>query len=163
MTQFAFWLLAAIDGHAKNFSIRLYAHDKYEMTPLYDVLSAWPILGNGPHCLPIRDAKMAMALRGNNPHYRMAEIQARHWKALAKGCGMPGVWGQMIAMANDIERAIGRVTTELPVGYPPEVAERILRVFGNRVSVFLNQSVTDPLKFQRRVDTEFRVSLEIGG
>jgi serine/threonine-protein kinase HipA len=125
MTQFAFWLLAAIDGHGKNFSIRLYAHDKYEMTPLYDVLSAWPILGNGPHCLPIRDAKMAMALRGRNPHYRMAEIQTRHWKALAKGCGIPGVWGRMIALADDIERAIGRVTSELPAGYPPELAECI--------------------------------------
>lgn len=125
MAQFAFWLLAAIDGHGKNFSLRLHAQDQFEMTPLYDVLSAWPFLGNGPNCLPIREAKMAMALRGRHLHYRMTEIHSRHWKALAKGCGIPNVWERMIAMANDIERAIGHVTSELPVGYPLELADRI--------------------------------------
>jgi len=42
-SQVAFWLLAATDGHAKNFSIRLQAGGTYSLTPLYDALSAWPI------------------------------------------------------------------------------------------------------------------------
>ncbi|MEO7217808.1 MAG: HipA domain-containing protein, partial [Gemmatimonadaceae bacterium] len=46
--QVAFWLLAAPDGHAKNFSIFL-RRNGYIMTPLYDVLSAWPIIGKGPN------------------------------------------------------------------------------------------------------------------
>lgn len=35
--QVAFWLLAAIDGHAKNFSVFLHPGGGFELTPLYDV------------------------------------------------------------------------------------------------------------------------------
>ena len=38
-TQILFWLLAAPDGHAKNFSIRLLPRGQYRLTPLYDVMS----------------------------------------------------------------------------------------------------------------------------
>ncbi|MDB5838281.1 MAG: HipA N-terminal domain protein, partial [Herminiimonas sp.] len=38
-------LLRATDGHAKNFSIFLQPGGYYRMTPLYDVLSARPIIG----------------------------------------------------------------------------------------------------------------------
>ncbi|WP_366028112.1 HipA domain-containing protein [Rhodoferax sp.] len=40
--QLLFWYLAAIDGHAKNFSLFVLPGGRYRMTPLYDVLSAWP-------------------------------------------------------------------------------------------------------------------------
>lgn len=39
-------MLAAIDGHAKNFSIHLPPEGRFRLTPLYDVISAWPIVGN---------------------------------------------------------------------------------------------------------------------
>ena len=42
-----FWLLAATDGHAKNFSIYINAGGSYALTPIYDVLSAYPIIGKG--------------------------------------------------------------------------------------------------------------------
>jgi serine/threonine-protein kinase HipA len=42
LTQLAFWLMAATDGHAKNYSIFLQPGDTYVMTPLYDILSMWP-------------------------------------------------------------------------------------------------------------------------
>ena len=47
LTQLAFWLMAATDGHAKNFSIFLGPGGVFRLTPLYDVLSMWPIMGNG--------------------------------------------------------------------------------------------------------------------
>lgn len=125
MTQFAFWLLGAIDGHAKNFSIRLHAQDKYEMTPLYDVLSAWPIIGSGLNRLPVQNARMAMALRSKNTHYRISEIHTRHWKALAKDCGVPNVWQLMIDMAGNIENATANVMLQLPTTYPRALAESI--------------------------------------
>src|SRR3546814_14540742 len=37
-----FWLLGAIDGHAKNFSLHLHPAGRFNMTPLYDVISAQP-------------------------------------------------------------------------------------------------------------------------
>ena len=45
VTQLVFWVLAAIDGHAKNFSIAHLPGNTYRSTPLYDVLSAHPIIG----------------------------------------------------------------------------------------------------------------------
>jgi serine/threonine-protein kinase HipA len=137
LAQFAFWLLAATDGHAKNFSLRLHAQDKYEMTPLYDVISAWPIIGNGPNSLPLQDAKMAMALRGKNPHYRLAEIQTRHWKDLVKNSGALEAWDFMLEKAQTIENAIAGVMVQLPKEYPHALAERIFAGVRQQASLFL--------------------------
>lgn len=49
LAQLAFWLTAAPDGHAKNFSIFLRQGNAYDMTPLYDVLSVWPCVGKSRH------------------------------------------------------------------------------------------------------------------
>jgi HipA-like C-terminal domain len=45
--QLAFWMLCATDGHAKNFSIFHRPQGAFQLTPLYDVLSAWPVIGHG--------------------------------------------------------------------------------------------------------------------
>ncbi|WP_319560707.1 HipA domain-containing protein [Marispirochaeta sp.] len=42
-TQLLFWLLAVIDGHAKNFSIFLLPEGRYHLTPICDVISAYYI------------------------------------------------------------------------------------------------------------------------
>lgn len=142
LAQFAFWLLAATDGHAKNFSLRLHAQDKYEMTPLYDVLSAWPLIGHGPNRIAQQDAKMAMALRGKNTHYRICDIQTRHWKALAKDCGVPGVWTLMKNMAETVEGAIANVMVQLPKEYPQSLAETIFDGVRKQAIQFLNNTST---------------------
>ena len=54
VTQLVFWVLAAIDGHAKNFSIAHLPGNTYRSTPLYDVLSAHPIIGTRRNQLPPR-------------------------------------------------------------------------------------------------------------
>lgn len=41
--QLLFWLLAAPDGHAKNFSLFLEPLGRFRLTPFYDILSAWPV------------------------------------------------------------------------------------------------------------------------
>ena len=45
--QIVFWLLAATDGHAKNFSVFLYPGGGFELTPLYDVLSTQHLFDAG--------------------------------------------------------------------------------------------------------------------
>jgi serine/threonine-protein kinase HipA len=44
-------MLRAPDGHAKNFSIQLQAGTagRFRLTPMYDVMSAYPVLGEGPN------------------------------------------------------------------------------------------------------------------
>jgi serine/threonine-protein kinase HipA len=85
--QILFWMLAATDGHAKNFSLFHERGGTYRLTPLYDVLSAWPILGRGPNTLDGHKVKLAMAVRGKNAHWKINEIKARHWDAVAKLAG----------------------------------------------------------------------------
>ncbi|MED5619921.1 type II toxin-antitoxin system HipA family toxin [Ideonella sp. BN130291] len=117
LAQFAFWLLAATDGHAKNFSIRHRRGGAFELTPLYDVLSAWPIIGSGANQLPYEKARLAMALRATNAHYRLRDMQARHWQRLAASCG-PATWGRMLEMAQSVEAVFARVESRVPPGFP---------------------------------------------
>jgi serine/threonine-protein kinase HipA len=79
--QIVFWLLAAIDGHAKNFSTFL-APGGYKLTPLYDVMSASPY----PQ-LSYHKVKLAMAV-GDNRHYRLKEIMPRHFYQTGRKSGL---------------------------------------------------------------------------
>ncbi len=70
--QIVFWLLAALDGHAKNFSIFL-SPGGFRLTPFYDVMSAAP----NPE-FPLQKVKLAMAF-GEKGYYRLCQIQLRHF------------------------------------------------------------------------------------
>ncbi|OOG43018.1 type II toxin-antitoxin system HipA family toxin [Polaromonas sp. A23] len=124
-TQLAFWLMAATDGHAKNFSIFLERGGGYRMTPLYDVLSVWPIMGTGPNQLHPRRAKLAMALRSKNTHYYLHEIRTRHWQLLAQQCGVPGAFDHMVALVLQVPEALDQVEAQLPAGFPQRVFKTI--------------------------------------
>jgi serine/threonine-protein kinase HipA len=115
----AFWLLAATDGHAKNFSIFLERGGGYRMTPLYDVLSAWPIIGHGPNHVAAQRAKLAMALRSKNVHYHLNEIQTRHWKGLALKSGVP--FGLMTYLVDRVPAALDQVEAQLPSSFPKKI------------------------------------------
>jgi serine/threonine-protein kinase HipA len=122
--QLAFWLLAAPDGHAKNFSIFL-KRGGYRMTPLYDVLSAWPIIGSGPTEWAYQDAKLAMAIRGSRPYRLMGRIAVRYWRKLASETMVPGAFDEMVQMVEGAERALSRLEQRLPEDFPPYVWDRI--------------------------------------
>lgn len=121
LAQLAFWLLAATDGHAKNYSLFLRRGGGYAMTPLYDVLSAWPIIGTGAQQLPWQKARMALALRATQAHYRLAEIHTRHWRALAAQSGVPGAFDAMHALVQRVPAALAEVESLLPADFPEQV------------------------------------------
>lgn len=121
LAQLAFWLMAATDGHAKNFSIFLGPGGVFRMTPLYDVLSAWPIIGSGPNQLTARRAKLAMALRSKNVHYHVHEIQTRHWQSLAAQSGVPDAFDHMVRLVQAIPAALDAVEESLPKDFPTKV------------------------------------------
>jgi serine/threonine-protein kinase HipA len=125
--QLAFWIMGATDGHAKNFSIFLERGGSFRMTPLYDVLSAWPIIGNGLNQVSPRRAKLAMALRNKNTHYHLHEIRTRHWEALARQSGVPGAFDQMVALVLQVPDALERVGAQLPPDFPEPVFKAIRR------------------------------------
>lgn len=78
--QIVFWLLAAIDGHAKNFSVFL-TPTGFRLTPLYDVMSVAPY----PQYAP-QKVKLATAA-GNQKRYRLKTILPRHFYQTAQQAG----------------------------------------------------------------------------
>lgn len=121
LSQLVFWMLAATDGHAKNFSIYHRRGGGFGLTPLYDVLSTWPVVGKRPDQLDIHELKLAMALRGKNAHYKIVEIQPRHFQALADKYPRADAWPAMIELAGRVEGAIGAVEQRLPKGFAESV------------------------------------------
>ena len=122
LSHLAFWLLAATDGHAKNFSLFL-RRDGYLLTPLYDVLSAWPIIGVGPNHLPLQQAKLSMAVRCRNVHYEIDRILTRHWKCVAEQSEVP--FSEMVSLVENVPSAIAQVSTLLPVDFPEQVWDAV--------------------------------------
>lgn len=125
LTQLAFWLLAAVDGHGKNFSIHHRPGGSFVLTPMYDVLSAWPVIGRGANQLPVQDAKLAMAIAGRRRHYKIVEIQAWHWHRLAQRVGGNALWSQMRELVESVSAVIDRVQGNLPRGFPERVVSKI--------------------------------------
>ena len=127
-TQVLFWMLAAPDGHAKNFSIRLLPQGRYALTPLYDVMSIWPVVGGGASQFSLHKAKLAMALLGKNKHYHFKDVQRRHFNSTAARCFQRTDAEDLIDQV--LERtpaAIDNVARKLPGGFPEKVATAIFQ------------------------------------
>lgn len=129
--QLLFWMLCATDGHAKNFSLFLRPGGRYQLTPLYDVLSAYPVLGEEPGKVSPHQARMAMAVRSKNAHWKMREILRRHWLALGQRHGVLTEDGAPVqALMDDVvtrtPRVISAVQAQLPGDFPQALAQSIL-------------------------------------
>lgn len=131
--QLVFWMIAAIDGHAKNFSI-FHEPGGFHMTPLYDVLSAAP-----PHLrdgFRRRELQLAMSA-GAGRHYRLDQLHPRHFDETAERARVP-LETRRQAFANLVEAgmaAFERVGDALPPGFPDRVATPILDYGRNRMEV----------------------------
>lgn len=122
-SQILFWMLRAPDGHAKNFSIFLLQRGSFRLTPFYDVMTAWPAIGDGPNRFNPRKLKLAMALLGKNRHYEIDRIQRRHFSSTAQAVGYADtaepLVEDLIARTPD---AIKEVQSALPEGISEKVA-----------------------------------------
>ncbi|MFM0605089.1 type II toxin-antitoxin system HipA family toxin [Paraburkholderia sediminicola] len=127
-SQILFWMLAAPDGHAKNFSIRLLAGGQYRLTPLYDVMSIWPVEGNGPNQWSWFKAKLAMAMWSRSKHDAFRDVQRRHFNTMALRCSYGANAEPLIQrLIEQTPEVIARVSAELPERFPGKVAERIFK------------------------------------
>lgn len=117
--QFLFWLMAATDGHAKNFSVFILPGGRLRLAPLYDVLSLYPVMGRGANQVDPHRAALAMAVQGTHRHYRLKEIHRWHWVAMGRKLGLEtdpvtvieGVLGRT-------ETVLAAVEARLSDGYP---------------------------------------------
>lgn len=124
--QVLFWLLGATDGHAKNFSIFIGPGSQYRLTPLYDILSAFPAISKkGLH---EKDLKLAMSLKGSRGRkYECRMIRREHFLATAREVGfsedsMNGILDEIAARTEDV---IQKVASELPATFPSFIADPI--------------------------------------
>ena len=137
--QLLFWLLAATDGHAKNFSLRLLPGGAYRLTPLYDILSVYPLLGRGGNKLDPRKARLAMAVEGKNRHYALHDIHRWHWVAMGERLGLAAV-PLLEELLEQVPVALERVAQDLPEGVPPPLVDAVVR--GTRAA--LRRLATEP-------------------
>jgi serine/threonine-protein kinase HipA len=126
-SQLLFWMLRAPDGHAKNFSIHLLPGGRYRLTPLYDVVSAYPVMGDGPNQWSSRELKLAMALVGKSRHDEAERIQRRHFNSTAKRFGYGETAEPLIhELVERTPAVIDEMQQVLPAGFSQEVADKVL-------------------------------------
>lgn len=134
-TQLLFWLLAATDGHAKNFSIRLAPGGRFALAPIYDVLSVQPTFDAGQ--LRRTQMKLAMAV-GSNRHYRLDEITPRHFLQTAKLCHVPQATALAVLdeVAQTAEAAFDRAQSAMPREFPEPLVASIVNGAKSRLKLF---------------------------
>ncbi len=134
--QILFWLLAAIDGHAKNFSLFIEAGGSYRLTPLYDIMSAYPLIAKKQ--LQKQKIKMAMALKGENNHYHWHNIHRRYFISAAKDANFSTKLAEDILddMLAKVDHVIEEVTEQLPDTFPKQISQSIfdgMKLMKNRL------------------------------
>ena len=75
-------------------------------------------------------AKMAMAVRSKNAHWKMRDILRRHWVALGARHGVLDEGGRGVEhLIDDIAartpEVIAKVRTQMPEGFPAALAEAV--------------------------------------
>jgi len=127
-----FWLLAATDGHAKNFSLFLHAKGRFSLTPLYDVMSLQPLFDSGQ--VRRNQMKMAMAY-GDKRHYTVQQIKPRHIVETVTAAGVsPKVVSEIAIELHEISgRAIDETLNSLPSGFPEALAMSIVKGYRQRL------------------------------
>jgi len=125
--QVLFWMLRAIDGQAKNFSLFLNPGGHFQLTPLYDVLSAWPVIGRRSGQWPQHKLRMAMAWLGDKGRYtKPLEITSRRMLITAKRLGLGDAQPILQELITRTPAVVASVQAQLPDDFPESVAEPVL-------------------------------------
>ena len=128
-----FWLIGAIDGHAKNFSIRLGPRGLFELTPFYDVLSVQPLLAQGGFSR--KDLKLAMSI-GTRNYYQIEKILARHFIQTGLNIGFTknDVTKKFQEIDACFESAFERACEAMPADFPCYIPKAIYQGMKTRLA-----------------------------
>jgi serine/threonine-protein kinase HipA len=137
-SQLVFWMLAATDGHAKNFSIFQERGGTYRLTPFYDVLSAWPIIGHGPKQLDYRKVRLSMAVRSKNAHWKLSEIRPRHWDSVTRDAGLGPATSLIEEIVSQTPKVIESANRQIPARFPAIVRDKIFEGLQASAKVLAN-------------------------
>jgi serine/threonine-protein kinase HipA len=137
-----FWLMGATDGHAKNFSVFLRPGGRFQLTPLYDVLSAQP--GVDSKQVLWKHFRLAMSF-GVKPHYAIRQIAARHFSQSADraGIGREVVPAILEELQREVQAAVDAVVSRLPATFPRHIAHSISSGIKRRLRILENGGLAD--------------------
>lgn len=129
-----FWLMGATDGHAKNFSVFLRPGGRFQLTPLYDVISAQPSVDSKQ--ILWKSFRLAMSF-GAKPHYKIMQVAPRHFFQTAElaGIGKQVVPSIVEELLSEIPKAVEAVISGLPADFPVEVANSISNGITRRLRI----------------------------
>ena len=83
-----------------------------------------------------------MALRGSDrPHYKLVEIQPRHFEALATSLADPELLPAMTKLAQDVPGAIERVEAKLPDDFASSVWASVTTGLKRQAAAFLKAAI----------------------
>lgn len=98
---------------------------RYQLKPLNDVISIWPIEGGVANQYALHKAKLTMASLGKNKHCGCADVQHRHFNTTAAECfllhGAEDI-GERV-LAQKITDAIKAIASRMPAELLQRVAE----------------------------------------
>lgn len=122
--QVLFWLLCSF-GHAKNFSIFIKPNSRYALTPLYDVVSAFPLIASKQ--MATKKIQMAMALQEKNQHYHWWDGKRALFLAAAKNSGYSSSNAARLLneMLSKVDTVISQVSKRLPADFPLHISNPI--------------------------------------
>src|SRR4051812_2669208 len=135
----AFWLIGATDGHAKNFSIFLSPGGRFQMTPVYDVISAQPSVDSKQ--VLWKQFRLAMGF-GTKPHYQIRQIAPRHFFETANqaGIGQEVIESVIDELLEGAAFAADSVVSRLPRDFPDQIASSIVKGIKRRLQVLGNRA-----------------------
>jgi serine/threonine-protein kinase HipA len=119
-----FWLMGATDGHAKNFSLFLRPGSRFQLAPLYDVISAQPSVDSKQ--ILWKSFRLAMSF-GTKPHYKVMQVAPHHFHQTAERAGM----GKQVVstileeLLSEVPKAVDHVLSDLPDNFPMDIANSI--------------------------------------
>ncbi|WP_219952226.1 type II toxin-antitoxin system HipA family toxin [Dickeya zeae] len=125
--QVLFWLLAATDGHAKNFSLFIEPEGRYRLTPFYDILSMHPAMGG--RGIDRREAKLAMGLASSKgKKYAIEQIFPRHFFQTAQvvGFARESMESILTEFAQSMDTIVMKIRNQLPASFPASIRDAIL-------------------------------------
>ncbi|MDB5806028.1 MAG: toxin HipA [Betaproteobacteria bacterium] len=133
--QIIFWLIGAVDGHAKNFSIYLLPGGRFGLQPFYDVITAQPSLDKGQ--VQKKQMKLAMAV-GDGRHYKLEEIQPRHYFQTVRQAGLSQTLVELAfsEVSKNAEKALQEVEQDMPKDFPAFIHASVAASVAARLRTF---------------------------
>lgn len=131
--QVVFWLLAAIDGHPKNYCLRLLPGGEYRLAPLFDIVSfQWTI---HREVFDADELPLSFKVGTTEPTRAVGKITPRHFIESGEAAGIPAAVTREILteLVETRGEAFDRTRARLPADFPSTVSEPIFDAASERL------------------------------